>query len=139
MNFQIVSDGACDLLPEYTSRNNIKVVPFYVTFDGENYMKEGEGIGHDEFYRRMAENHEIPKTSLPSMADYIDAFMPYVEDGIPVICVCISSKFSGSYNSACTAKDEILEEHPDAKIEIIDSTLNSMSEYISRLVRLSIW
>ncbi len=138
MNFQIVSDGACDLLPEYTSRNNIKVVPFYVTFDGENYMKEGEGIGHDEFYRRMAENHEIPKTSLPSMADYIDAFMPYVEDGIPVICVCISSKFSGSYNSACTAKDEILEEHPDAKIEIIDSTLNSMSEalLVDELVRM---
>ena len=69
MSYQIISDGACDLLKSYTDRNNIKVVPFYVTFDGQNYMKEGEGISHDEFYRRMAEDHEIPKSSLPSVGD----------------------------------------------------------------------
>ncbi len=138
MNFQILSDGACDLLPEYTTRNNIKVVPFYVTFDGENYVKEGSGISHDEFYRRMAENHEIPKSSLPSSGDYIDAFTPYVEQNIPVICICITTKFSGSYNSACTARDEILEEYPDAKIEVVDSTLNTMSEalLVNEVVRM---
>lgn len=128
MNFQIISDGACDLLPEYVKRNNIKIVPFYVTFDGENYVKEGSGISHDDFYRRMAENHEIPKSSLPSSGDYIEAFMPFVESNTPIICICITSKFSGSYNSACMAKDEILESHPDARIEIVDSTLNTMSE-----------
>lgn len=128
MKFQIISDGACDLLPEYVKRNNIKIVPFYVTFDGENYVKEGEGISHDDFYRRMAENHEIPKSSLPSSGDYIEAFMPFVEKNTPILCICITSKFSGSYNSACMAKDEILESHPDAQIEIVDSTLNTMSE-----------
>lgn len=128
MKFQIISDGACDLLPEYVKRNNIEIVPFYVTFDGENYVKEGEGISHDDFYRRMAENHEIPKSSLPSSGDYIEAFMPFVEKNTPILCICITSKFSGSYNSACMAKDEILESHPDAQIEIVDSTLNTMSE-----------
>lgn len=128
MNFQIISDGACDLLPEYTVPNNVKIVPFYVTFDGENYSKEGEGISHDEFYRRMAENHEIPKSSLPPSSDYIEAFLPYVQKDIPIICICITAKFSGSYNSACVAKDQILEDYPQAQITVIDSTLNTMSE-----------
>lgn len=138
MKFQIISDGACDLLPDYIKRNHIKVVPFYVTFDGENYVKEGEGITHDEFYRRMAENHEIPKSSLPSSGDYIDAFMPFVESNTPIVCICITSKFSGSYNSACMAKDEILESHPDASIEIVDSTLNTMSQalLVNEVVRM---
>lgn len=138
MNFQIISDGACDLLPEYTERNNIKVVPFYVTFDGENYVKEGIGISHDEFYRRMAENHEIPKSSLPSAGDYVEAFMPFVNNNIPIICITITTKFSGSYNSACMAKDEILESNPDARIEVIDSTLNTMSQalLVNEMVRM---
>lgn len=128
MNFQIVSDGACDLLPEYQEQHNVKVVPFYVAFEGEEYVKEGEGIDHDEFYRRMSENHEIPKSSLPSSADYIEAFLPYVKKGIPIICICITAKFSGSYNSACIAKKQLLEEYANAEITIIDSTLNTMSE-----------
>lgn len=128
MNFQIISDGACDLLPEYTTANQIEIVPFYVAFEGEEYTKEGEGISHDEFYRRMAENHEIPKSSLPSSQDYMDVFLPFVEKQIPIICICITAKFSGSYNSACVAKEQILEDYKDAQIEVIDSTLNTMSE-----------
>ena len=128
MNFQIISDGACDLLPEYTEAHNVQVVPFYVTFDGTNYVKEGTGISHDEFYQRMAENHEIPKSSLPSTGDYIEAFTPYAETNVAVICICITSNFSGSYNSACMARQAVLEKYKDAQIAVIDSSLNTMSE-----------
>lgn len=128
MNYQIISDGACDLLKEYTTSNHVTVVPFYVTFDGEHYTKEGDGITHDEFYRRMAENHEVPKSSLPSTQDYVDAFLPYVKEGIPIICTCITTKFSGSYNSACIAREQLLEDYADAKITVMDSTLNTMSQ-----------
>lgn len=128
MNFQIISDGACDLLQEYTSLHNITVVPFYVTFDGESYTKEGEGIDHESFYLKMIEEHAVPKSSLPSVQDYIDKFQPFVDKNIPILCITITTKFSGSYNSATTAKDMILENHPDAKIAIIDSTLNTASE-----------
>lgn len=138
MNYQIISDGACDLLAEYTAAHNIKIVPFYVTFDGENYAKEGEGIDHDTFYRKMVEEHAIPKSSLPSVQDYMDVFIPYVEQNTPIICICITSKFSGSYNSACNAKDLILETNPDAKITVIDSTLNTASEglFVNEAVKL---
>ena len=138
MSYQIISDGACDLLSDYTTAHNIKIVPFYVTFDGENYTKEGEGIDHDTFYRKMIEEHAVPKSSLPSVQDYMDAFMPYVEQETPIICICITSKFSGSYNSACNARDLILETHPKAAVTVIDSTLNTASEglFVNEAVKL---
>lgn len=138
MNYQIISDGACDLLSEYTKAHNIKIVPFYVTFDGVTYLKEGEGINHDSFYRKMVEDHAIPKSSLPSVQDYIDAFTPYFEQKTPIICICITSKFSGSYNSACNAKDLLLETNPDAKITVIDSALNTASQglFVNEAVKL---
>lgn len=128
MNYQIISDGACDLLPEYKEKYNVLTVPFYVSFDGQDYLKEGEGITHEEFYLKMINEHAIPKSSLPSIQDYIDKFTPFVENGTPIICITITSKFSGSYNSACNAKDVILEDYPDAKITVIDSTLNTASQ-----------
>lgn len=128
MNYQIISDGACDLLDSYVEQHEIVKVPFYVTFDGEHYFKEGCEISHDSFYRRMAENHEIPKSSLPSTEDFVEAFLPSVLKNIPVLCICITAKFSGSFNSAQVAKNIILEDHPDAKIEVLDSCLNTMSQ-----------
>lgn len=138
MNYQIISDGACDLLPEYTSLHNITVVPFYVTFDGKEYLKEGEGIDHDSFYLRMITEHAVPKSSLPSVQDYIDKFLPYVEQNIPIICITITAKFSGSYNSACSARDIIQETNKDAKITVIDSTLNTASQglFVNEAVKL---
>lgn len=128
MNYQIISDGACDLPADFTQRNNILIVPFYVTFDGETYLKEGEGIDHDSFYLKMIDEHLVPKTSLPSIQDYVDTFTPLVQKNIPIICITITAKFSGSYNSACSAKDIILESYPNAKITVIDSTLNTASQ-----------
>lgn len=128
MNYQIISDGACDLLPEYVSRHNITIVPFYVTFDGKEYLKEGEGIDHDSFYLKMINEHAVPKTSLPSVQDYMDKFLPFVEQNVPIICITITAKFSGSYNSACSARDIILENNKNARITVIDSTLNTASQ-----------
>lgn len=138
MNYQIISDGACDLLPEYTEKHNITVVPFYVTFNGTDYVKEGEGIDHDSFYLKMIEEHAVPKTSMPSAQDYMDTFLPFVERSTPIICITITTKFSGSYNSACTARDMLLEDHPDAKITVIDSTLNTASQalFVNEAVKL---
>lgn len=138
MNYQIISDGACDLLPEYTSLHNITIVPFYVTFDGKEYLKEGEGIDHDSFYLKMINEHAVPKSSLPSVQDYMDKFLPYVRQNTPIICITITAKFSGSYNSACSARDIIQETYKDAKITVIDSTLNTASQglFVNEAVKL---
>ena len=120
--YQIITDGSCDLTPEYTEEHNIKIVPFYVSFDQENYFKEVEEVGIRDFYQQMVDNPNVfPKTSLPAINDYVQAFTPYVEADIPVICLCLTSKMSGSYNSACNARHIIMDEYPEAKITVINS------------------
>lgn len=122
--YQLITDGSCDLTPEYVEANNFRIVPFYVSFDKEHYYKEVVEVGIREFYQKMVDNPDVfPKTSLPAIDDYIKAFMPYVEQKMPIICLCVTSKMSGSYNAACNAKNIILDDYPDAEITVIDSAV----------------
>ncbi len=137
--YHIFSDGSCDLPKELAKEKNITVVPFYVSFDKEHYLKEMEEIEVREFYQRMVDNPKVyPKSSLPSTQDYADAFMPFVKQGMPIICICITSKFSGSLQSAVNAKNIILEDYPDAVIEVIDATVNTVLQglYVLEAVKL---
>ena len=124
---QIVSDGSLDLSREITSAMDIEVVPFYVSFDGETYKKEIDELDIREFYQEMVDHPDVfPKSSMPSVHDFYVVFEKYVKENIPVICICITEKFSGSLRSATTAKDMILEDYKDAKITVIDSTVNTV-------------
>ncbi len=126
-NFQLISDSSCDLPPELTAEKNVTIVPFYVSFDDEHYEKEIEEIKIRDFYQKMVDNQKVfPKTSMPPVQDYIDAFEPYAKVGKAVICICISTKFSGSYQSAMTAKEMVLEDYPEAEIAVIDATVNTV-------------
>lgn len=119
-NFQIFSDSACDLPTELVEKYQIKVIPYYITFDKENYFKEHEEITNEEFYQRLAER-VFPKTSLPSVQDYMNVFQAAIEQGNDVLCFCLTAKFSGSYQSAVNAKNILEEDYPDAKIVVVDS------------------
>lgn len=131
MAYQIITDSSCDLSPELVKEKQLHVVPFYISFDEENYFKENEEIKVHEFYQKMVDHPDVfPKTSLPSVEDYIDAFTPYLQKGIDIICICITTKFSGSYNSASTAKDILLEDYPNARITVIDATVNTVLQGI---------
>ena len=124
---QIISDGSLDLSQELTKEKDIEVVPFYVSFDSETYQKEMVEVGVREFYQEMVDHPTVfPKTSMPSVHDYYEVFEKYAKEQLPVICICITKKFSGSLQSATTAKDMILEEYQDAQITVIDSTVNTV-------------
>ncbi len=136
---QIVSDGSLDLSREITSAMDIEVVPFYVSFDGETYKKEIDELDIREFYQEMVDHPDVfPKSSMPSVHDFYVVFEKYVKENIPVICICITEKFSGSLRSATTAKDMILEDYKDAKITVIDSTVNTVLQglYVKEACRL---
>lgn len=129
--FHIITDSSCDLPLELLDERNITMVPFYVSFDDVHYEKEAVEISVRDFYQRMVDNPNVyPKSSLPSVQDYIDVFRTYAESGVPVICICITTKFSGSYQSAMNAKEMILEEYPDARITVIDSMVNTVLQGI---------
>ena len=136
---QIVSDGSLDLSREITNAMDIEVVPFYVSFDGETYKKEIDELDIREFYQEMVDHPDVfPKSSMPSVHDFYVVFEKYVKENIPVICICITEKFSGSLRSATTAKDMILEDYKDAKITVIDSTVNTVLQglYVKEACRL---
>lgn len=126
--FQIISDGSCDLPPELAKERGIEVVPFYVSFDQQTYYKEIEEMPIRKFYDKMVENENVvfPKSSLPSIEDYINSFEKYVKQGTPVICICITTKFSGSFQAAVNAKRILLETYPEARIEVINSMINTV-------------
>ncbi|MCM1046529.1 MAG: DegV family protein [Candidatus Gastranaerophilales bacterium] len=137
--YHIISDGSCDLPPELTAEKNVTVVPFYVSFDEEHYQKEIEEIGVRDFYQQMVDHSDVfPMTSMPSAQDYMDVFTPFAKEGTPVICICITAKFSGSAQSAENARKMLLEEYPEAKITVIDSTVDTVLQglYVLEAVRM---
>lgn len=124
---QIVSDGSLDLSQEITKEKDIEVVPFYVSFDSNTYQKEMVELGVRDFYQEMVDHPDVfPKSSMPSVDDFYQVFEKSVKQQIPVICICITKKFSGSLQSATVAKEMIEENYPDAKITLIDSTINTV-------------
>ena len=125
--YHIISDGSCDLPRELAEEKNITVVPFYVSFDDENYLKENVDIGIRDFYQQMVDRKGVyHKSSMPSAQDYVEVFLPYAREGIPVICICITTKFSGSMQSALSARGIVRESCPEAEITVIDATVNTV-------------
>ena len=125
--FVIISDGSCDLPAAVAREKNVEVVPFYVSFDAATYRKEGVELGVRDFYQQMVDNPEVfPKTSMPSVEDYHALFTRHAKAGEPVLCVCITTKFSGSMQSALSAAELVRDEVPGAEIAVLDATVNTV-------------
>lgn len=138
-DFVIVSDGSCDFTKEMAKEKEVVIVPFYVSLDGEKYFKETEELEVRTFYQTLVDNPgKYPKSSLPTTTDYENVFYSILEQGKDIICVCITTKFSGSYNSAMLAKENCQKNYPDALITVIDSMVNTGLQglLVSEMVRM---
>lgn len=103
-SLMIVTDSASDVELETAKQNNITIVPLTITIDGTNYV-DGIEITKKEFYEKIAVSKEFPKTSQPTPALFLEAFKEAKKIGAEVLCITISSGLSGTYQSACLAKD----------------------------------
>ena len=116
----IVTDEIADLLPKIVEKYQIEVVPFKIDWP------DGENLAGDNIYQKMREAEKagiktLPKTSQASPKEFLDAFKRQFEKGFEeIVCITLSSKLSGGYNSACQARD-ILPEEQKNKVFIIDS------------------
>lgn len=127
MAIQIISDSSCDIPLNRAKDLDLDIIPFYVSLDGNTYKKELIDVKTRDFYQNMIDNPKVfPKTSLPSIQDYIERFEFYAKEGKDIICVCITDKFSGSFNSASNAAEIIKDKYPDIKIHIINSKVNTV-------------
>ena len=119
-NIRIITDSSCDLNKDIIEKYNIKVVPLNVSFEDEIYMDSE--LDNKEFYEKMKNSKELPKTSCPSPERFINSY----EGDEDVIVLTISSKLSGTYSAALLAKNMMLEENPNKKIEVIDTKTGSI-------------
>jgi len=123
--FKIITDSASDLPSSYLKQHDIGMVPFYITADGNTYLRDKIEIDTDEFYKRQRERKQFFKTSLPSVQDYVDEFSKYGAD-TDILCLCLSSGLSGSHQSAMNAANILKEENPQRNIIAIDSFTASL-------------
>ena len=112
----IVTDSTSDI-PEYLIGDlDITVVPLKIYFGEEEY-REGIDITPNEFYAKLKTFDGFPRTSQPSPADFAKCYKELAEKGSNhIISIHLSSKLSGTYQSACLAKDMV-----DVPVDVIDS------------------
>lgn len=122
MNKYIISCcSTADLTKEHFEKINVKCLFFHYEVDGVQYIDDlGQTVSFDEFYRRMAEGAET-KTSQINAEEFTEYFEPFLKDGYDIIHLCLSSGLSGVVNSACIARDMLLEQYPDRKFYVVDS------------------
>lgn len=116
---KIITDSASDITLSDAEKYGIHIIPINLTIGGKS-IKDRYDITTEEFYEYLETHSEIPKTSQITVSEHIDEFKKF-SDEYSIIYVPISSKGSGSFQSANLAKNEILEENPNADITIIDS------------------
>lgn len=113
---KFVTDSTAYLSKEYIKNKDIKVVPLIVNFENKT-EKEGYPGEFDEFFDRLKNSKDFPKTSQPAVGDFSEVYKEIIEDGNEIIAILFSSKLSGTYNSANLAAQIV---NPE-KITVIDS------------------
>jgi len=102
----ITADSTCDLSNELIERFDIHTIPLTILLGEESYY-DGLDFHPADMYRRYRADGTLPKTSAPSVQQFIDFFRPFVEDGCEVVHLDISSELSSSYSTACIAAQEL--------------------------------
>lgn len=121
MGIKIITDSSCDLAREYIDKNNIGLLSLVLNLNDEVIKDDlGETLSYKDFYGQMREG-ATPTTSQVNAHEFEEEFLEHVKNGDSIICITISSALSGTFNSANIAKNNILEEYPDAKILLVDS------------------
>lgn len=128
MNYKIVADSSCDLNEGMEEELNISLVPFKIDID-ENSFIDDKDLDIVNFVNTMKASPNPIRTSCPSPGDFVEEY----KKADAIFAVTISSKLSGTYNSAILAKDMIVEEFPEKFVHVFDSKSASVGETLTAL------
>lgn len=127
-DFKIITDTTTDLPMTYIEENNIGLMYLNCIIEGKTYGKDNmQELDLKSFYKGMREG-KMPTTSQINPEEAKAEFEKYVETEKEILCLAFSSGLSGSYNSMRIASEEVMEEHPECKIRVIDSLCASLGE-----------
>ena len=126
--FVLTCCSTADLPDEYFEAHQIPWLAFHFTLDGQDYEDDlGKSVPFDQFYDRIAHGAE-PVTSQVNISQYEACWEPFLQDGKDILHLTLSTGLSGTFNSACIARDQLLEKYPERQILVIDS-LGASSGY----------
>ena len=127
-NYILSCCSTADLTNEHFEKRDIHYVCFHYMLNGQMYEDDlGQSIPFDQFYQAMADG-ATTRTSQVNADEFIAYFTPFLEQGLDILHVSLSSGISGVTNSASIARDELLSRFPERKIYIVDS-LGASSGY----------
>jgi DegV family protein with EDD domain len=114
---KIVTDSSSDLTMDLIEEFDITVVPLFARF-GNEIFRERIDITDEQFYDKLINSSELPVTIQPNPQDFVDVYQNVSKDADAIVSIHISSKLSGTLNSAYQAKDIVSSSCP---IELVDS------------------
>ena len=120
---KIVTDSACDIPEDLTQEFSIIKVPTHIIWDGEQYL-DSLTMTAEEFYRRLPTTSAIPTSSQPSLGEFRQAFEEAEAQGAQeIVCLTVSSKLSGTFESASNAAKEC-----KLPVHVVDTRAISMQQ-----------
>ncbi len=125
MAVKLVTDSTSYIDQATQKELDIQIAHLSVHFPDESF--DETTVSYDYFYKKIEKEGIIPTSSQPTPGDIYNTFEKIVSRGDEVLGIFISSKMSGTYDSALSAKKLIMENFPQASIEILDSKTNSMA------------
>lgn len=131
---KLLTDSGCDLEEPEAKERGITLLPLLIRF-GDEEFEDGVTLSHRQFFEKLIETNELPKTSQINEFRFEEAFEQLTADGSDVVCITISSKLSGTHSSAVKADKKFA-----GKVHVVDS-LNAcigeriLVDYAERLIK----
>lgn len=121
---KIFADSACDLPKSFYEEAQVHLIPLHVLMDGKEY-RDVIDISALEVYDGIRAGQQ-PKTSQASPEYFLDLWTSLAEAEEDAIYIAFSSELSGTYNTAVMMRDQVKEDYPNFKLDIIDSKCASL-------------
>ena len=124
MTVKIVTDTLSDITGDLAAKLDVTLIPLYVRF-GEEIYRDRVEITSEDFYRRLVNEPKLPSTTQPTPNDFAEVYRKLAEETDEILVVVVSSKLSGTFQSATQAKEML---KGKCRIEIVDSFTVAMAE-----------
>ena len=124
MAIQFIIDSACDILPDEAKALGMVHLPLTIRF-GEEEFEDSVTITHEQFFQKLVESRDLPATAQVSPAAFEAAYRDALDAGNEVIAITISSKLSGTWQSAMIAAEGL-----EGKVFVVDSENATVGERI---------
>lgn len=123
-SYLIYTDSSADIPVKYYEKYDIRIVPMDFTINGENFTFHTESPDHDKIcdhvYDEMRKGADVHTAQITPFR-YIETWEPELKAGNDILYLCFSSGMSATYDNARSAADQLLEDYPERRIEVVDS------------------